>query len=50
MEEVWHYNWGNGIATLRMRPARPVNLLSYNTLIHLDRIIDFRVPADIARG
>ena len=34
----------------RMRPARPVNLLSYNTLIHLDRIIDFRVPADIARG
>ena len=25
-----------------MRSARPVNMLSYNTLIHLDRVIDFR--------
>ncbi|KAG2628096.1 hypothetical protein PVAP13_3KG227970 [Panicum virgatum] len=40
-EEVWHYNWGNGIAARCMRSARPVNMLSYNTLIHLDRVIDF---------
>ena len=41
-EEVWHYNWGNGIAARRMRSA----LLQH---AHPPRL-RHRLPADITRG
>jgi hypothetical protein len=39
-DDVWHFNWKSGPSA-----RRPVNLLPYNVLLHLDRVIDFRPTA-----